>query len=69
MGELQPIRKRALLWCFVAFVCFVVIKTAFKVGEVVVWDRNLYTQEAYIQLNNPTYYHKPNTPSLSANPK
>ena len=43
--------------------CFVVIKPAFKVGEVVVWDRNLYIEEAYIQLNNPTYYHKLSKPS------
>ena len=46
----------------------IVIKPADK-GGAVVWDRNLYIEEAYRQLNNPTYYPKLSKPLLSADQK
>ena len=36
----------------------IVIKPADKGGTVVVWDRKLYIEEAYKQLDNPNNYQK-----------
>ena len=47
----------------------IVIKLTNKGDAVVMWDRNFYIEEAYKQLNNPTYYQKLCKPSVSADEK
>ena len=47
----------------------IVVKQADKGGAVAVWDRNLYIEEAYRQLDNPMKYQKLKKPTLSANQK
>ena len=46
----------------------IIIKPADN-GGVVVWDRNVYIEEAYRQLDNPINYQKLKKPTLSADQK
>lgn len=47
----------------------IVVTPADKGGAVVAWDRNVYTEEAYRQLDNITNYQKLKKPILSADQK